>query len=161
MKKITIEIKWAILFSSMMLIWMALERLVGLHDKHIDTQAIYTNFVAVPAIVLYVFALLDKRKNYYGGTMTYKQAFISGLTISFFVSALSPLTQFIISTIITPDYFSNAIRYTVRNGLMNQVGAENYFNLKNYIVQVLIYTPTMGVITTAGVAFFIQKKSKN
>jgi hypothetical protein len=67
--------------------------------------------------------------------MTYRQGFISGLIISVFVAILSPLTQYITSTIITPEYFPNAIEYTVREGQMTQEAAENYFTMQNYIVQ--------------------------
>jgi hypothetical protein len=113
MKKIKIEIKWAIIFVVMTLIWMVLEKLVGLHDEHIDKHPIYTNFIAIPAIAIYVFALLDKRKNFYKGAMTYKQGFITGLIITAIVTVLSPLTQYITSTIITPEYFPNMINYSV------------------------------------------------
>ena len=64
MKKIQIEIKWAIIFVIMTLIWMILEKVAGLHDEHIDKHPIFTNFIAIPAIAIYVFAILDKRKNF-------------------------------------------------------------------------------------------------
>jgi len=159
MKKIKIEIKWAIIFVVMTLIWMFLEKLAGLHDEHIDKHSIYTNFIAIPAIAIYVFALLDKRKNFYKGAMTYKQGFISGLIITAIVTVLSPLTQYITSTIITPEYFPNMIRYSVETGKMTQQAAEDYFNLKNYLVEIVIGTPVMGVMTTAIVAIFTRKKS--
>jgi len=159
MKKIKIEIKWAIIFVVMTLIWMVLEKLVGLHDEHIDKHPIYTNFIAIPAIAIYVFALLDKRKNFYKGAMTYKQGFITGLIITAIVTVLSPLTQYITSTIITPEYFPNMINYSVETGKLTQVAAEEYFNLKNYLLQVIIGTPVMGILTTAIVAIFTRKKS--
>jgi len=159
MKKIKIEIKCAIIFVVMTLIWMFLEKLAGLHDEHIDKHSIYTNFIAIPAIAIYVFALLDKRKNFYKGAMTYKQGFISGLIITAIVTVLSPLTQYITSTIITPEYFPNMIRYSVETGKMTQQAAEDYFNLKNYLVEIVIGTPVMGVMTTAIVAIFTRKKS--
>lgn len=158
MSKYKIELKWAFIFIIMMLIWMVLEKLFGLHDVHIDKHAIYTNFVAIPAIIIYVFALLDKRKNFHKGIMTYKQGFVSGLIISLIVTIFSPLTQYITSTIITPDYFINIINYTVSEGKMTLPEAETYFNLKSYIVQVLFATPIMGIITTAIVAIFTRKK---
>ncbi len=158
MNKYKIEIKWAFIFMAMMLIWMYIEKLVGLHDIHIDKHYIYTNFVAVFAIIVYVFALLDKRKNYYQGKMTYKQGFISGLIISLIVTVFSPLTQYVTSEIISTDYFSNMINYAVSEGKMTQTEAENYFNLKSYLIQVIIATPIMGIITTAIVAIFTKKK---
>lgn len=159
MKKIKIEIKWAIIFVVMTLIWMFLEKWAGLHDEHIDKHPIYTNFIAIPAIAIYIFALLDKRKNFYKGAMTYKQGFITGLIITAIVTVLSPLTQYITSTIITPEYFPNMIRYSIETGKMTQEAAEEYFNLKNYLLEVVIGTPVMGIVTTAIVAIFTRKKS--
>ena len=161
MNKFRIEIKWAIIFIVMMLLWMVLERLTGLHDVHIDKHPIYTNFVAILAILVYVLALLDKRKSFYNGVMSYKQGFMAGLIITLIVTAFSPLTQYITSTIISPEYFTNVINYSVNEGLMSQTEAEAYFNLKSYLVQVIIFTPIMGIVTTAIVAIFTKSKANN
>ena len=67
-KRYQTEIKWAIIFTVIMLMWMTLEKVIGLHSEHIDKHAIYTNFFCIPAIAVYVFALLDKRKTDYYGT---------------------------------------------------------------------------------------------
>ena len=138
---------------------MLLEKLAGLHDEHIDKHPIFTNFIAIPAIAIYVFALLDKRKNFYKGEMTYKQGFITGLIITAIVTFLSPLTQYITSTVITPEYFPNMISYSVETGKLTQEAAKEYFNLKNYLLEVIIGTPIMGILTTAIVAIFTRKKS--
>jgi hypothetical protein len=158
MKKYKIEFKWAIIFVIMTLLWMLLERLAGLHSTHIDKHVIFTNFIAIPAITIYVFALLDKRKNYYTGTMTYLQGLVSGLIISLIITIISPLTQYITSTIITPDYFDNIIQYSVKNGILSQEDAEANFNLQTYIIQGLIGAPVLGIITSAIVAIFTRKK---
>jgi hypothetical protein len=159
-KKYSIEIQWAVIFVLMMLVWMVLERWFGLHDTYIDKHMIYTNFVAIPAIAVYVLALLDKKKNFFGGQMTYKQGFISGLVITIVVTILSPLTQYITSEFISPNYFANVISYSINNGKMTLIEAEAYFNLKNYIFQTLMFTPVMGIVTTAIVAFFTKSKNK-
>lgn len=158
MQKIKTEIKWALIFTLMLLIWMVLEKITGLHDVHIEQHAIYTNVIMIPAIAVYVFALLDKRKKDYSGKMTYKQGFISGAIITLIVTLLGPLVQLMISYIISPDYFTNAIEYTVGAGLMDQMSAEEYFNLSSYIIQGLIGTPIMGIVTTAIVAIFVRTK---
>jgi hypothetical protein len=139
---------------------MTLERLFGLHDSHIDKHAIYTNFIAIPAIAIYVLALLDKRNNFYGGFMSYKLGFISGLIITLIVTLFTPLIQYITSTIITPDFFTNMIDYTVSEGLMQRGEAEDFFNLKSYMIQASIGAPVMGLITTAIVAFFTKKSGE-
>lgn len=158
MKKLSTEIKWALIFSATGLLWMVLEKLAGLHDQHIDKHPTFTMFFAIPAIAIYVFALLDKRKNFYQGVMTYKQGLISGLIISVIVTLLSPLTQCITSYIITPEFFPNAIKYVVEHGEMTQEAAESYFSIKNYMIQGLYWGMGMGIVTSAIVALFTQTR---
>jgi len=158
MKNYKIEIKWAFIFVAMTLIWMILEKIAGLHSDHIDKHYIYTNFISIPAIAVFVLALLDKRKNYYSGVMSYKQGFRSGLIITLIVTILSPLTQAITSLVISPEYFPNIIEYTVNSGQTTREEAEKFFNLKSYIIEGLIGAPIMGLITTAIVAIFTRSK---
>ena len=161
MQNIKIEIKWALIFILMTLVWMLLEKLAGLHSTHIDKHAIVTNLIAIHAVGIYLFALLEKRNRFYKGVMTYKQGFVCGLIITIIITVFSPLTQFITSTIITPEYFPNVIKYAVAEGEMTQTEAENYFNLKNYIIQGLIGAFAMGILTTAIIAFFVRTKKSN
>jgi hypothetical protein len=156
--KIRVELKWAFIFSVMMLLWMVLERLFGLHDKYIHLHPILTNFVAIPAIAIYVFALRDKRNRDYKGKMTYGQGLISGLIITLFVVILTPLIQYLTSTYITPHYFANVIKYCVDHKLMKAEQAEMYFNLKSYMIQATIGAAIMGAVTSAIVAIFTRKK---
>jgi hypothetical protein len=160
MKKITTEIKWALIFVAMALSWMVFEKLAGFHDVNIDKHPVVTNFIAIPAIAVYVLALLNKRRRDYNGFMSYRQGFVSGLIITAIVTILSPITQVITSLLITPDYFNNAIEYTVSQGLKSREEAEKYFSLGSYIIQGLIGALIMGTITTAIVAIFTIKKPK-
>ncbi|MFO7999109.1 MAG: DUF4199 domain-containing protein [Bacteroidales bacterium] len=153
------EIKWAIIFFFTTLVWMWLEKIAGLHSVHYDKHYIVTNLFAVPAILIYVLALLDKRKNAYGGVMTYKQGVVTGLTITLIVTLLSPLSQYIVSAVITPGYFSVAIDYAISEGKMTLEEAQASFNMRNYITQTLIFTPVMGIVTTLIVAIFTRRKA--
>jgi hypothetical protein len=153
------ELKWGILFSLMTLFWMFMERMLGWHEELISKHAIFTNFIAIPAIALYVAALLEKRNKDYEGVMTYKQGLFSGIVISVVVMALSPLVQIITSLVITPHYFANAIKYAVASGAMKQEAAESYFTLSNYIILGLFGAPMMGFLTSAIVALFVRKKA--
>ena len=158
MKKFKIEGKWVLIFFAATLLWMLAERLTGLHDKNIEYHHIVSNFFSVVAIFIYVFALLDKRKNYFGGKMTWLQGFVSGLVISLGVAILTPLGQYITSTLITPHFFDNMIAYAVENEKMTQAAAEAYFNLKSYIIQSTIFAPVAGIVTSAIVALFVRNK---
>lgn len=161
MKNLTIEIKWAVIFSVMMLAWLFLERLFGFHDERIAQHIIATNFVMFPAIAVYVFALLDKKKNYYNGEMNYKQGFLSGFYITIFVVILSPLVQYLIQTVISPQYFPNMIEFSVAEGYYDSTeSAAANFNLKSYIMQSLIGSFVLGTVTSAIVAIFVKSKGK-
>jgi hypothetical protein len=158
MEKYKIELKWALIFFVVSLIWIFLEKLVGLHDAHIDKHPIYTNFFAIIAIAVYVFALLDKRNNFYHGKMNWMQGFVSGVIISVIVAVLSPLAQYLTHEVITPEYFPNAIEYAVSSGKMERAAAEASFSLNNYLIQSAIGAIGMGVLTSAIVAVFVKKK---
>ncbi len=157
MNQFKLEIKWGLIYVVMTLVWVALERVLGLHDTHIDQHAIYTNLIAIPSIAIFVFALRQKREQFYEGFMTYKQGLVSGIIISLVVALLSPLTQWLVSTVITPDYFSNAIAHAVSAGKLNQEQAEGFFNLKSYIAQGVLGASAMGFLTSAVVALFLKR----
>ncbi len=158
MKKYSIEIKWAFLFIIMTFVWIFIEKLAGLHSEHIDKHPVYTNFIAIPAILIYLLAMYDKRKNYYSGQMSWKQGFVCGLIITAIVTVLSPVTQVIVSEVISPEFFPNVIKYSVSSGALKQEEAEQYFNLKNYIIQGLIGAPVMGIVTSVITAFIAKSK---
>jgi hypothetical protein len=159
MKNLKIEIKWAFIFTAIVLLWMLLEKLVGLHDKYLDLHYYLTNLFAIPAIVMMVLALKDKKKNFYEGVMTYKQGLISGIILSSVIALLSPLSQWVISYIITPEYFPNVIKRSVESGhYATTEEAEAFFNYKSYAIGSAFWALLMGVITTAVAMIFIQTK---
>lgn len=158
--KYKLEIKWALIFIGATLFWMLMERVVGLHSTHIDKHMYLTNLFAIPAILIYVLAFKEK-KNANSGVLTYKQGVISGLVITVLVAILSPPTQWVISEIITPEYFPNVIAYSVESGYYKTLEeAQAYFNLENYMLQSAIGALFMGIITSVVVAFFMRTKKQ-
>ena len=136
MNNIKIELKWAIVFSVVTLVWMVLEKISGLHGKYIDYHLYLTNLFAIPAIWMMVMALKDKKKNDYNENISYKQGLVSGIILSVFIAMLSPFTQWITSYIITPEYFPNVIKRSVELGYFKTtLEAEANFNYPNYAKQ--------------------------
>lgn len=158
MKSIATEIKWAIAFVVMTLLWITFEKFGGFYTDRLAYHAIVTNFIAIPAILVYVLALREKKYKDYAGTMSFKQGLISGLIITAIVTFISPLTQYLVSVVIAPEYFPNVIALSVKEGKMTLEQANDYFNLKSYIIQGLIGAPIMGTVTTLIVAFFLKSK---
>lgn len=161
MKHIAIELKWAIIFSVVTLVWMVLEKLCGLHGKYIDYHLYLTNLFAIPAIIVMVMALKDKKKTFYQGQMTYKQGLIAGIILSVIIALLSPITQWITSYVISPEYFPNVIKRSVEIGYFKTTAdAATNFNYKNYAMQGAIGALVMGIVTSLIAMIFIRTKSK-
>ncbi|MCU0328360.1 MAG: DUF4199 domain-containing protein [Chitinophagales bacterium] len=160
MKLVRIELKWALIFSLVSLLWMILEKISGLHGKNIDYHMYLTNLFALPAISVIVLALKDKKMNFYSGQMSYQKGFISGLILTIFIALLSPLTQWITSYIISPEYFPNVIKRSVEVGYYKTTEeALRFFNYPNYAKQSAIGALIMGIVTTAVAMIFLRTKS--
>lgn len=154
------ELKWGVLFSGAILVWLIIERLTGLHGEHIEYHRYFTNLFAVVAIVIYVLALRDKRSSMPNQEMRWVEGFISGLIIAVVVAVLSPLLQIIAHYLISPNFFENMQTFTINEGLMEPEAARDYFSLKSYIIQSVIGALIMGAVTSAVVAFFLRTKNK-
>ncbi|MGM0524687.1 MAG: DUF4199 domain-containing protein [Pseudomonadota bacterium] len=152
------EIKWGVIFSLALLGWMLLERATGLHAENIKYHTIFSNFFAVIAVIIYVFALRDKRASLPEQKMTWLQGFISGFKIAIVVAILSPLVQLLTHHVISPDFFQNMREYSIASEMMSETRAEKYFNLNAYMFQAVAGAIGMGAITSAVVAFFLRRK---
>lgn len=158
MKTRKTEIKWAFIFAAMFLLWVTLEKIAGLHDQYLEQQQLVTTLILIPSIIIYALALRDKKKNFYSGQMTYKQGFISGMALTLFIVVLSPVNQLITSYVITPEYFANAIAYTVAKGVFTQAQAEQQFSVGNYILTGMVGGLITGLIFSAVVPVFLRSK---
>ncbi|WP_215398082.1 DUF4199 domain-containing protein [Rheinheimera oceanensis] len=161
MQKYLTEIRWGFIFTAVMLLWMWCEQLAGLHGRHIAQHATYTNLFAIPAILVYVLALRQKKLRDYSGTMSWKQGMQAGLVITLVVVLLSPAAQWLTHMVITPNYFLNMQAYVVTQGMMTTDQALEYFSLTNYMLQSAIGAAIMGVLTSVIVAFFLRSKSQH
>lgn len=140
------------------LLWILIEKFMGWHDQHIDKHAIYTNIFGILALVIYILALRDKRNNYFKGSMTWRQGFITGIILTIIITVFSPFSQYIASTYISPNYFDNVIEYRIQNTRMSLEQAQTLYNLKSYIIQAVFGALVMGVGTAALAALIIRNK---
>lgn len=160
MVKFKTELKWGLIFIVVLMLWMIFEKLMGWHGENIESHAIMTNIFALIAVVVYVIAFLDKRKNDFDGYMTWTEGFMTGFAITIVVAVLSPLAQWIIHAFISPEFFDNMVDHAVQTGRMSRSEATGYFNLKSYMIQGSLGAFMMGVVTSAIVAVFTMRKRK-
>ncbi|MGK4568930.1 DUF4199 domain-containing protein [Flavobacterium sp. 3HN19-14] len=159
MKKFSVEIKWAIIFTIVSLLWVFGEKMTGLHDLHIDRQPLYATFFAIPALVIYVLALQEKKKKIFNGQITWTQAFISGTFLALFITILNPLVQYISYEIISPNYFKMISAYRIAHKVPVTT-TDSLYNIKSYIMQGILNCMSLGVVTSAIVALFIKTKAE-
>ena len=139
---------------------MFIEKLVGLHSTHISKHEKLSSLFAILAISIYVLALLDKKKNFFKNHISYKQGLISGTILSVIIALLSPLSQWIIFNYITPNFFNNAIEYSLTSGQFSSYEeAKAKFNLNNYMLISFLWAIFIGILTTLILMIFIKSKS--
>ncbi|MEW5677066.1 DUF4199 domain-containing protein [Flavobacterium enshiense] len=158
MKNFTIEFKWAAISIFTGLAWILLEKTLGLHDANIKWHPLFSMLIIFIIIPLYYLAIRDKKNNFYNGTITWKQGFICGLIITVIVTLFTPLTQYISLNVISPDYFKNAIAYTLSKSHMAQADAEAYFNLNSYIMQAVSMGLSFGVLCSGVISYLTKSK---
>jgi len=158
MKKYAIEFKWAIIYITITLVWSLLERLTGLHSTYIGKQSFVSNLIIIPAAVIYVLALLDKKENYYRGFMNWRRGFRSGLILTIILVITNPFRQIIIYKLISPGFFINAINYATETGLFSVDEANQYYSLSSFMIEGFMYTLLGGIMLTAITSFFTRTK---
>lgn len=158
MNKIKIELKWAIIFTTFTLVWWLLEKTLGWHDENIANHLWLTFFFSIFVIFMYVLAIREKRRRHYNKTITWKQAFLSGLLLSAFAAALSPLAQYITHNYITPEFFVSVKESSITHNLMTIESANHYFSLTGYMYRSVIAYLVGGSIVSALVGLLLRRK---
>lgn len=159
MKNYSIEFKWAAISTVLAIAWMYLEKTLGYHDEKIGTQILFTNLFSLVLIAVFIIALKEKKKNFFNSIITWKQAFISGIILTLMITIFFPLVQYITYTQISPDFFTKLIAVISAKGSMSIETASTYFSFDNYLKQGAFNNLSLGVVTAAAVAYFIQTKS--
>lgn len=158
MKKFAIEIKWGIRYFFAYLVWVYIEKMSGYYNEKIGDYLMYSMLFYFIAVFIYVFAIKDKKKNFFNDNMDWKQGCVTGIFITIVIAVLMPLCQIVIHKGMAPEFFPNMIENAVAKG--NKIeNAKAYFNLSSYIFQGIFSALSFGVVISAIVAYFLQTKS--
>jgi|SRR5690606_12885958 len=161
MKKYALEIKWALVFSALTLLWVFLEKSVGLHGPHIAKQPLYVYLFAPVAIVVYVLAIREKKFKTFSGRLTWKQGLVSGIYLSAFIAILNPLVQYLSFAVISPEFLPNMISYVTEKNLMTPPQAQMMYSLNTLYLQGAFSALSMGIVTAAAVSYFVRTKPES
>ncbi len=157
MKNLTIEIKWALIYTLMSITWALLGKLFGFYTEHIAYNPLFNTLIILPSVIVYTLAIREKKLRFYNGQMTYRQGMISGLFLTLFVTILGPVYPWF-TQLISPDLFERSIAFAVSSGAMTADEASRQLNLKTFIVQGFLAGPVFGTIYTAIIAAFLRSR---
>jgi hypothetical protein len=151
------ELKWAIVYVVMTMAWSLLGKSLGFHDSRIATGVIFNTLIIIPSVIIYVLSMREKKLNYFGGQVSYKQTFMSGLILTLFVTILGPIYP-IFTNMISPDLFDKSIRFMVTSNQMSEADAVKQFTLLSFIIQGIFGSIIFGLIYSAVIAIFLKSK---
>jgi len=151
------EIKWGVIFVIVSFLWITLERMVGLHDKYISMQGYLGLLFVIPAVLMMVLALAEKRR-VLGGNLSFKQGFLCGMGVSIVVAVLTPLYQWILYRYITPDFFQNLINYRISKG-ENPEALQVLYTYKTFLIVGVVIALVSGAITSLILAAIMRTRT--
>ncbi len=135
-----------------MLLWLATEFLIGLHDQLIQYHPYISILVVFIPVVCSRLAISAKAEEL-NGKITFKQALVTGVIVAVTAAIFMIGTQFIFHTLINPDFFDNMVKYAVKRADLNgtsldqaTIDAQRYFNLTSYLLQSSIFTLLFGLV---------------
>lgn len=130
---------------------------MGWHDENIANH-FWTTLLFLPfASFMFILAIREKRRRFYDGKISWRKAFLSGTLLSIFIALLSPFVQYITHNYITPEYFGNVIDYSVTNKVMTIEAANDYFNIKSYMLQ-SAFGAIFGGFGVSAILAFVMKR---
>lgn len=161
-----IQIRYAVLITLLMLLWLSLEYMIGLQDEYVA----YHPYVTMLALIIPVYGIRKALKDIQDEEprpLPFRQAFMIGFIITIMAAVLSIPTQLIFHQLINPDFFQNMKDYAVKHAAELNEDVEKakrtadlYFNLSSYILQAVIGTLISGTLISLALAWYHGRKRR-
>lgn len=153
------ELKSAIGICIAGFIWVLLEYVSGLHNTRINLHSSLTWLAIVPIIFIYIahFTGLSRKSTQ---KLTFKKGFFSGMMVTLFSIPLSQIGFLLYYYLINPNFFTAFRKYTVEKNMMSSTEADQYFTLRNYLIQISAGSIFMGIVLTLVLTLIFSSKKK-
>ncbi|HWB63746.1 MAG TPA: DUF4199 domain-containing protein [Chitinophagales bacterium] len=149
-------IKFAVLNSLLLLIWLSGEYMLGFQDKFITAFPVL-NMASLIIPVVCVWLLLRQIKSENDGMLTYQRAFLSGLLFTIMSAVLVIPVRYIFSHYINPEYADNLLKSIIAvTG--QQTGGKLQFSFSEgpFLLMEAIYTFSAGTFATLVFSFTMK-----
>ncbi len=111
----SIEIKWAVVFSIINILWFTIEKLMGLHAEKMAYLNTFRMLFLFPTIGIYAFEIWEKRRNFYKTNITFLQGFKSGMILTFYIAIFGLVVNFIKFKWISPSFLNLPVNPMLSN----------------------------------------------
>lgn len=152
-------LKSAIWISIAGFIWILLEYVTGLHSTRIHLHSSLTWLAIIPVILIYVWHYSNLRKQS-ATKLGIQKGLISGTIVTLLSIPLSLIGFTLYYYLINPGFFTAFRRYTVEQNIFSATEAEQYFTLRNYLMQISAGSVFMGIILTLVLTLIFSTKKK-
>ena len=153
MDKYKIEVKWSLIFAITYFLWLLIEKYLGFHSQKALQEPLFNLIFAFILLILYFFALKNKKEVVFNNQISWKESFASGLILSLLATVTTTFVVYVVFTYVSPHYFETAISLS-----KNKEFAEYNYNLPTFIKNNIFDKLSFGVVFTACISFFIKTK---
>jgi hypothetical protein len=140
------------------MLWMMLEKFLGYHDDKIQYQPLFSMLFGFVTLVIYIFALKDKKINFYHNQMNWREGFVSGLTLSLVIALFTTMIEYTKHHVISPYFLETMQKIIVEQNKMTLENAENFFTFSNTLSQSIFYVISFGSVLAALISLVIKSK---
>jgi len=164
------ELKYGIFTSFLLFIWMILVYTLIIPNFH--QSKMFIGFLALifPAIGIY-FGIKERRDKTNFGFIKFKDAFRTGIVITFILTVMIVLFTYVYYKYVNPDYV-NEVAYETEKALMQEnlkreiidaeiAEAKYKFRFDIQIIQQLLYVLIGGTLISAIASFLLKKEKRD
>ncbi|MFZ1322275.1 MAG: DUF4199 domain-containing protein [Ignavibacteria bacterium] len=166
------EFKFGLFTSFVFFVWMVLVYTIIVPNFYGAGEFIMFVSVFIPTIGIF-FGIKERRDKSNFGHITYREAFRTGIVITFIISVMIVIFTYVYYEFINPDYVNFLIAKSEQSMISDNVPREQInaaltvtryqFSLNVQIIQQLLFVLIGGSVISAVLAFLLkkEKKSKN
>jgi len=156
-------IKWGLIISIVSFLWIILEKNLGYHTTLIAEKGNFSWLLIPLTLVLYYFAFREVKRKLSSEQSIILEYLKAGLTIGLITMVFAPISMWLMSTYISPEFFDNAIAEGVRVG-EDRTKLESEYNLRSFILRSGLAAIVLGIflgITSVLIEWFRTLFSSN
>lgn len=164
------EFKFGLFTSFVFFVWMVLVYTIIVPNFYGAGEFIMFVSVFIPTIGIF-FGIKERRDKSNFGHITFREAFRTGIVITFIISVMIVIFTYIYYEFINPDYVNFLVAKSEKAMIADNVPREQInaaltvtryqFSLNVQIIQQLLFVLIGGSVISAVLAFILKKEKRN